>query len=152
MQPEFSQRDHVRVVIADAIVERRCGLHPWEQHAERPNRLKITIEMFAGLPSGPMGADAFIDYDRVRDFLKTFPSLPHADLLETIVEEIVAQCFENERVEACRVAVLKPDIFNEAEAAGVEVFRTRANWEGGRTMGAGTGHRLAIQPDRVAGT
>jgi 7,8-dihydroneopterin aldolase/epimerase/oxygenase len=129
MEPELSRCDHVRAVIADAIVERRCGLHPWEKHAERPNRLKITVEMFARLPSGPMGAGAFIDYDRVRDFLKTFPSLPHVDLLETIVEEIVAKCFEDDRVEACRVSVLKPDIFNEAEAAGVEVFRTRASWE-----------------------
>ena len=130
MQSQFSPRDHVRAVIFDTIVERRCGLHPWERHPERPNRLKVTVEMFAALPSGPMGAGAFIDYDRVRDFLKTFPSLPHTDLLETIVDEIVAKCFENERVEACRVVVLKPDIFNEAEAAGVEVFRTRASWEG----------------------
>jgi dihydroneopterin aldolase len=127
---EFSPRDHVRVVIADAVVERRCGLHPWEKHAERPNRLKITVEMFALLPPGPMRESAFIDYDRVRDFLKTFPSLPHTDLLETIVDEIVATCFANPRVEACRVAVLKPDIFGEAEAAGVEVFRTRESWQG----------------------
>jgi 7,8-dihydroneopterin aldolase/epimerase/oxygenase len=130
MQFEFPAHDHVRAIIADAIVERRCGLHPWERHAERPNRLKITIEMFARLPSGPMGASAFIDYDHVRDFLNTFPSLAHTDLLETIVDEIVAKCFENDRVEACRVSVLKPDIFGEAEAAGLAVFRTRASWQG----------------------
>jgi 7,8-dihydroneopterin aldolase/epimerase/oxygenase len=129
MHPEFSMRDHVRVVIADAIVERRCGLHPWERHPERPNRLKVTVEMFAALAAGPMGADRFIDYDRVRQYLQTFPSLPHVDLLEEIAEEIVAKCFEDSRVEACRIAVLKPDIFNEAEAAGIEVFRTRASWQ-----------------------
>jgi dihydroneopterin aldolase len=105
-------------------------MHPWEQHPERPNRLKITVEMFAGLAPGPMGPSAFIDYDPVRDFLGTFPSLPHTDLLETIVDEIVAKCFENDRVEACRVSVLKPDIFSEAAAAGIEVYRTRASWEG----------------------
>lgn len=130
MQPAFSSHDHIRAVIADAIVERRCGLHPWERHAERPNRLQITVEMFAPLPAGRMSESAFIDYDRIRDFLKTFPTLPHTDLLETIVDEIVAKCFENDRITACRVAVLKPDIFNESEAAGVEVFRTRAGWEG----------------------
>jgi len=129
MEPDLSH-DHVRAVVVDAIVERRCGMHPWERHPERPNRLKITVEMFAGLAPGPMVAGAFIDYDPVRDFLKTFPSLPHTDLLETIVDEIVAKCFENDRVEACRVSVLKPDIFNEAAAAGIEVYRTRANWEG----------------------
>ena len=128
--PEFSSRDHVGAVIVDATVERRCGMHPWERHPERPNRLKVSVEMYAALPSGPMGAGAFIDYDPVRDFLQTFPSLPHTDLLETIVDEIVAKCFENDRVEACRVSVLKPDIFNEAAGAGIEVFRTRASWEG----------------------
>jgi dihydroneopterin aldolase len=130
MPSGFSSSDNVRAVIVEAIVERRCGMHLWERHAERPNRLKITVEMFAGLPPGPMGASAFIDYDPVRDFLKTFPSLPHTDLIETIVDEIVAKCFENDRVEACRVSVLKPDIFSEAAAAGIEVFRTRASWEG----------------------
>lgn len=129
MLSDFSSRDHVRTVILDAIIERRCGLHPWERHFERPNKLKITVEMFAGLASGPMGAKVFIDYDRVRDFLKTFPSLPHTDLLETIVDEIVGKCFEDERVEACRVRVLKADIFSEAAAAGVEVFRTRESWQ-----------------------
>jgi dihydroneopterin aldolase len=132
MQTEFATRDHVRVILADVMVERRCGVHPWERHPERPNRLKITVEMFAPLPLGPVGAREVIDYDHVRDFLKTFPSLPHTDLLETIVEEITATCFENKRVAACRVSVLKPDIFNEAAAAGIEVFRTRINWERSR--------------------
>ncbi len=129
MPPDFSTRDHVRAVIAGAVVERRCGVHPWEKHAERPNRLKITVEMFAPLPSGRMGGQAFIDYDQVREFLKTFPTLPHTDLLETVADEIVAKCFDNDRVVACRVSVLKPDIFGEAEAAGIEVFRTRASFE-----------------------
>jgi 7,8-dihydroneopterin aldolase/epimerase/oxygenase len=129
MQPEFMLRDHIRVIIANAVVERRCGIHPWERHPEHPNRLKITVEMFARLKPGPIGSGNYIDYDRIRDFLGTFPSLPHTDLLETIVEEITAKCFENEHVDACRVAVLKPDIFNEAEAAGIEVFRTRTGWQ-----------------------
>jgi len=34
----------------------------------------------------------------------------------------------DERVDACRVSIMKLDIFNEAEAAGVEVYRTRAAW------------------------
>jgi dihydroneopterin aldolase len=127
MDAEFL-RDHIRTVIAGAIVERRCGIHPWEMHAERPNRLKITVETVAPLPDGPMGAQAFIDYDRVRDFLKTFPLLPHTELLETIAEEIVAICFADERVAACRVSIMKLDIFNEAESAGIEVFRTRNSW------------------------
>ena len=57
-------------------------------------------------------------------------SAPHTDLLETIAEEIVANCLADERVAACRVSVMKLDIFNEAESAGIEVFRTRKRWAG----------------------
>ena len=42
------------------------------------------------------------------------------------LEELVALCFRDARVEACRVSIVKPDIFNEAGGAGVEVYRVRA--------------------------
>ena len=57
-----------------------------------------------------------------------FRSSDHVRVVETIVEELVAKCFEDPKVEACRVAVLKPDIFNEAEGAGIDVYRTREGW------------------------
>ena len=44
------------------------------------------------------------------------------------VTDIVEKCFADERVDACRVSIMKLDIFNETEAAGVEVYRTRAAW------------------------
>jgi dihydroneopterin aldolase len=128
MTPDSFARDYVRVILMDAVVERQCGIHPWERHAKRPNRLKITIELFAELGPGPMKSAPIIDYDSVRQFLNTFPSLPHTDLLETIIDEIATKCFEIKQVEACRIAVLKPDIFNEVEAAGIEAFRTRQSW------------------------
>jgi dihydroneopterin aldolase len=34
-------------------------------------------------------------------------------------------CFRNKRVSACRVSIMKPDIFNEAAGAGVEVYQMR---------------------------
>jgi 7,8-dihydroneopterin aldolase/epimerase/oxygenase len=109
-------------------VETRCGLHPWERYPENPNRLKISVDLFIGLPNGRLSQSSFINYDGIREFLRTFPSRPHTDLLETLAEDIVEKCFENPRIEACRVSVLKPDIYAEADGAGIEVFRTRASW------------------------
>ncbi len=77
--------------------------------------------------SGPAAgtAQGLIDYDPIRDALKAWPSRPHTDLLETLVDELVGLCFRHPAVQACRVSVLKPDIFNEAAAVGVEVYRRR---------------------------
>jgi dihydroneopterin aldolase len=123
--------DHVEVKLKNVIVEARCGLHPWEQHPERPNRLSINVTLFAALRTRRVEQSGFIDYDNIRNFLKQFPSRPHTPLLETLLDEIVEQCFVDERVEACHVSVMKLDIFNEMEAAGVEVYRTRAHWAAG---------------------
>ena len=117
-----TQRDYVRVVLRDVQTEAHVGLHPWERHPERPSRLVVNVEMFA--PSdGP--DDAFIDYDPLRAALRSWPARPHTDLLETLADELVALCFASPRVAACRVSVMKPDIFNEAAGAGVEFYRRR---------------------------
>jgi dihydroneopterin aldolase len=115
-------RSHIRVFLRGLHTEAKLGLHPWERHDERPTRLIVNVEMLAPAE----GATPFIDYDGVRDAVRAWPARPHTDLLETLAEELVALCFAIPAVRACRVSVEKPDIFNEADGAGVELFRVRA--------------------------
>ena len=116
-----ASRSYVRVALRDVQTEAQVGLHPWERHPERPARLLVSVEMFAYAASG-----GYIDYDPVRAALRAWPGRPHTDLLETLAEELVALCFTDARVQACRVSVMKPDVFNEVGAAGVEFYRVRA--------------------------
>ncbi|HTR16926.1 MAG TPA: dihydroneopterin aldolase [Acetobacteraceae bacterium] len=125
--PWDGSRDYIRVMLRDVQAEAHVGLHPWERHKERPTRLIVNVEMFAPLDAAQAEGEApFIDYDHVRAALLDWPNRPHTPLLETLAEEVVQLCFRNPRVTACRVSVLKPDIFNEAAAAGVELYRVRA--------------------------
>jgi dihydroneopterin aldolase len=119
--------DYIRVVLRDMEVEARVGLHPWEQHPERPSRLLVTVEMYAHLACSraTQGTKPLIDYDRVRNGLQGWSSRAHTPLLETLAEEVVGLCFGDPAVEACRVSIVKPDIFNDAAGAGVEIYRVR---------------------------
>lgn len=125
---DITQSDHVIVKLKNVVVETRCGVHPWEQYPERPNRLSIDVTLFARLAHRRLEQFGYVDYDQIRNFLKGFPSRPHTPLLETLLDEIVDKCFADQRVGACHVSIMKLDIFNEVEAAGVEVYRTRENW------------------------
>jgi dihydroneopterin aldolase len=129
--PTTLARSHLRVVLKDVMTEAHIGLHPWEQHRERPSRLLVNVEMFAPLSTGldQEGSGGIVDYDHVRQAIRGWPSRPHTPLLETFLNELVDLCFENARVEACRVSVMKPDIFNEVATAGVEAFVLRADHE-----------------------
>jgi dihydroneopterin aldolase len=120
-------RSYIRAVLRDVVTEAHVGLHPWEQHPQRPTRLIVNVEMFAPL-DGPLTAEtegSILDYDPVRETLKSWPSRPHTPLLETLLHDLIGVCFRNPRVSACRVSVMKPDIFNEAGGAGVEIFKIR---------------------------
>ena len=38
---------YVRMMIRDLVTEVRLGLHPWERHPEKPQRIVINVEMYA---------------------------------------------------------------------------------------------------------
>ena len=112
-------------ILEEVEVRVRCGLHPWERDPERPNRLLISVELYTTAAFDPATGAGYLDYDRVRDHLASWPDRPHTDLLETLLSDLTAFAFDDPLVEACRLKVVKPDIFPEARAAGVEWFRRR---------------------------
>lgn len=116
--------DYVRVVLSDVEVLVRIGLHPWERHPEKPQRLIVNVEMFASWPLPPQSG-GYINYDVVRDHIAGWQGRDHVDLIETLLEDLVGVCFSLPAVAACRVRITKPDIFPEVAQAGVELFRRR---------------------------
>ena len=123
----LNQSDHVIVKLKNVVVETSCGVHPWERHPEKPQRIVINVEMYAR-PSPRRGkkVSSVVDYDYVRDALKKWPRRKHTVFIESLLEELVKLCFRDKRVVACRVSIFKPDIYNEAGGAGVEIYRVRA--------------------------
>ena len=117
------QPSHLRAVPCDVQTGARIGLHPWEQHAERPTRPIVNVGMFAPLADG-LHAETpgvIVDYDGLRDALRAWPARPHTPLLD----ELAGLCVREPHVAACRAGVMKPGIFNEAAAAGVAVSMLR---------------------------
>ncbi len=102
------------------------GIHPWERHPERPNKLRVDVEMFVPLASVSATGDGIVDYDSVRNSVRAWRGRPHVEFLETLAEELLAECFRDPRVAAARVAITKTQIYSEAAGgAGIEVFRPR---------------------------
>ena len=125
-------KGYMRVILRDVEVEARVGLHPWERHPERPSRLIVNVELFthsSPARTSKQHGKPLIDYDDIREELRKWPGRPHTPLLESLAEELVRLSFRNPHVEACRVSVVKPDIFNEAAGAGVELYRLRSELE-----------------------
>jgi dihydroneopterin aldolase len=117
-----------RVALEDVTVELQVGIEQWERVPGKTQRLLVTVEMFRHRDAFAGGSVAeCIDYDRVHRHITDHwtATRAHVDLLESLLEELVAVCFEDARVEACRVAIRKPHVYNGRAVPVVEVYRLR---------------------------
>ncbi len=121
-----ADKGYVRMMIRDLVTEVRLGLHPWERHPEKPQRIVVNVELYAAPQTRKFeNVSAIVDYDYIRDALRKWPRRKHTVFIETLLDELVKLCFKDKRVQACRVSIFKPDISNEAAGAGVEIYRLR---------------------------
>jgi dihydroneopterin aldolase len=118
----------VRIVMADLETARRVGVHPWERHPEHPNRLIVNVVMEIALGDYYGAAGRFIDYDPIRKHLQSWPTAPHVDHLESLLEDVVSFIFASTPAARATVRIVKPDIFHEAGGVGVEYDVARADW------------------------
>lgn len=126
----MKKNSHVKIILREMAVDVRIGLHAHEQ--DRAQRVNINVELYADGKDylRNVTQDTIIDYEPLYKGIKEWAEKPHVLLIETYINELMAICFQDQRVEAAQVSITKPDIFPEAAAAGVEVFMKREDWAG----------------------
>ena len=138
--PLDADASYERVALEDLMVELQVGVNQWERAPGKAQRLLVSVEMFRhrGALAGDTLADC-IDYGRVYRYVieRWTPARAHVDLLEQLLEELVALCFEDARVEACRIGIRKPHVYNARAVPLVEVYRLRSDFSSGPPRAAG---------------
>lgn len=113
----------------DLLTAVRIGIHAHEQEA--PQRLLVNLSLEGEIPLRPATVKDCIDYDHIHAFVtQEWPSRPHVELLETLAGELVDFCFmQDSRLLRLTVSITKPDVFPNAAQVGVELTKTRNDWE-----------------------
>lgn len=120
----------VKIILKGMELDVHIGLH--EHEKGRTQRVHVNVELYADgkFYLKDVSRESIIDYDHVYRGIKEWAGKPHVLLIETYINELMDICFADARVRAARVAITKPDIFPEAQAAGVEVLLRREDWQG----------------------
>ncbi|MGB0720436.1 MAG: dihydroneopterin aldolase [Bdellovibrionales bacterium] len=131
MKKDSAASSYVKIIVKNMVVDVRIGLHAHERENDRTQRVIVNVELFTD-PKGYLDnpqPDTIIDYDYIYNAITAWAQKPHVLLIETYLGELVDLCFEHSKVEAARVSITKPDIFEEVEQVGVEVYASRADWQ-----------------------
>ena len=117
---------YTRVFLEDVALNLKIGATEWEKHPDKRMKVLVTVECFLRQERHEgLSMDSVINYDRLYRLVEAWQERPHTELLETLSQELADACLADPRVEACRVALRKPDIYWNAAAAGVEFYRIR---------------------------
>jgi dihydroneopterin aldolase len=121
---------YTKISLEAVRVEVRIGHFDWEREPGRRWPIDVWVDLYTSRTRWPAGSLAdIIDYDRVHAHIAGWAGRPHTGFLETYAEDLLAFCFGDPRLEACRVRLAKPDIYQDAKAAVVEIMRTRQEHE-----------------------
>jgi dihydroneopterin aldolase len=113
-----------RLFLREVLMDANIGIHAFERRARQ--RLAINVDLFVPLAvSTPQRdqIDEVVDYDFVRSTVQARIAQGHINLQETLVDDIARALLAHPGVAAVRVTSEKPDVYEDVEAVGVEVFR-----------------------------
>lgn len=125
----MENNSHVKIVIKDMVVDVRIGLYAHEKAGGRSQRIIVNVELFLDKSYlSDITPETIMDYDTIHSAILGWSEAPHVLLIETYANDLLDICFTDDRVEAAKISITKPDIFDDVERAGVEVFMTRVDW------------------------
>lgn len=72
------------------------------------------------------GLDDCLNYDPVYRYItEDWPARDHVDLIEAWADDLIGFCMRDQKVEACRVRIRKPDIYAGTAVPEIELVRYR---------------------------
>lgn len=123
--PRSASAPRRKVFVKGLVLDAYIGAYDSEQGVTQPVRIDIEAEVIE--PSNPVGdrLEDVVCYDRLTEGVRSIIAEGHIKLVETLAERIADLVLSHPMALAVMVRVIKPNAIAEAEAAGVEIVRTK---------------------------
>lgn len=116
-----------RIFLRNYIVDANIGIHEHEKRGAQ--RLALNVDLYVALAMSTPRHDRLhevVDYDFVRLTIKHRIEQGHINLQETLVDDLARALLAHPAVIAVRVSSEKPDVYEDVEAVGIEVFHFKS--------------------------
>ena len=74
--------------------------------------------------------NSIVDYEKITNKLENLTKSKKYNFLESLAEDSFKEIFEDKRINSVTIKIEKPEAIKNTESVGVEVFKSREDYEG----------------------
>ena len=118
------------VFIKDFIIEEIIGIHEHEKIKKQKIKFNIVLDVNQSYIPDEKNIKSIVDYEKITNKLENLTKSKKYNFLESLAEDSFKEIFEDNRINSVTIKIEKPEAIKNAESVGVEVFKTRKDYEG----------------------
>ena len=118
------------VFIKDFIVQEIIGIHEHEKTEKQKIKFNIVIDVNQNTLPDEKDIKSIVNYEKITNKLENLVKNKKYNFLESLAEDSFKEIFEDKRINSVKIKIEKPDAIKNADSVGVEVFKSRNNYEG----------------------
>ena len=117
------------ILIKDFIVNEIIGVHEHEKINKQKIIFNIIIDIDQNTLPDEKNISSIVDYEKITNKLKSLVKYKNYNFLESLAEDSFQEIFEDNRINSIKIKIEKPDAIENARSVGVEVFKSRSDYE-----------------------
>ena len=118
------------VLIKNFIIQEIIGIHEHEKIKKQKIKFNIVIDIDQNILPNEKDIKSIVDYEKITNNLKNLVKNKKYNFLESLAEDSFKKIFEDKRINSVKIKIEKPDAIKNADSVGVEVFKSRKDYEG----------------------
>ena len=118
------------VFIKDFIIEEIIGFYESEKIKKQKIRFNVVLDIDQRTIPNEKNEQSIVNYEKITKKLEKLVKIKKYNFLESLAEDSFKEIFEDIRINSIKIKIEKPEAIKNAESVGVEVFKTRKDYEG----------------------
>ena len=118
------------VLIKDFIIHEIIGIHQNEKINKQKIIFNIVIDVNQNIYPDENDLSSIVDYEKITNKLKKLAKNKKYNFLESLAEDSFNEIFADKRINSVKIKIEKPNAIKNAKSVGVEVFKSRNDYEG----------------------
>ena len=117
------------IFIKDFIIHEIIGIHDYEKAKKQKIKFNIVIDVNQNTLPNEKDLRSIINYEKITKKLKNLVKNKKYNFLESLAEDSFVEIFKDKRINSVKIKIEKPDAIKNASSAGVEIFKSRSDYE-----------------------